>query len=137
MSFRICGWEVVSERMSRRYLRTSRCTGWPRAAKALSVGWENTERWDLREGRPEKPSPEAKACRSRTWSPIATAGRFSVCEFLEVMIPKGMLEREKWLSEGMETQDLRGAIMRVLNVMVKCRFLGRSLNEGRESVRSM
>ena len=123
LSFKISGCEVESENRSCRYLRTSRWTGWPRAAKAFSVGCEKTERCGSREGRSEKPSPLAKACRSRTCSPIATAGRFSVCEYLEVMIPKGMLEREKWLSEGMESQDLRGAMAKVLIMMMKCNFL--------------
>ena len=66
------------------------------------------------DGRAENPFSEAKALRSRTWSPIATAGLFSVCESFEVIIPKGMFEREKWLSEGNESQDLIGAIMKFL-----------------------
>jgi hypothetical protein len=55
------------------------------------------------DGRAENPFSEAKALRSRTWSPIATAGLFSACEYFEVIIPKGMFEREKWLSEGNES----------------------------------
>lgn len=30
------------------------------------------------------------------------------------MIPKGMLDREKWLSAGMESQDFKGAIVKFL-----------------------
>lgn len=57
------------------------------------------------EGRGSKPEPWENACRSRTWSPIAMAGRCFSLELREVMMPKGMLEREKWLSAGMESQD--------------------------------
>jgi hypothetical protein len=86
-------------------------TGWPRAANALRDGWEKMDRGSLREGRPLKPFDLEKALRSRTWSPIAMAGRFSDGLFLEVMIPKGMLEREKWLFWGIDSHDLRGAIL--------------------------
>jgi hypothetical protein len=68
----------------------------------------------LSEGKPENPFSDAKALRSRTWSPIAIAGLFSTWECLLVMIPKGMLAREKGLSAGIESQDLRGAIAKVL-----------------------
>ena len=32
-------------------------------------------------------------------------------------MPKGRLEREKWLSEGIDSQDLRGGIVSDLEVM--------------------
>jgi hypothetical protein len=39
------------------------------------------------------------------------AGRFSTWEFFEVMIPKGRLERENSLLEGIGSQEWRGAIV--------------------------
>ena len=75
------------------------------------MGWEKTLRWEEREGRWEKPLERVKALRSRTCSPMRIAGRFSTWEFFEVIIPKGRLERENSLSEGMDSQDLRVAIV--------------------------
>ena len=58
----------------------------------------------------EKPFAEENAWRSSTWSPIAMAGLFCVCELREVMIPNGILAREKSLSAETGTHDVRGAI---------------------------
>lgn len=110
LSLRMSGWEVASENTSCRYSLTCLWTGLPRAANAFRVGWERTERWSLKEGRAEKPFPAANAFRSRTWSPIATAGLFSFGEPLLVIIPNGILATEKWLSAGIDSQERRGAM---------------------------
>ena len=68
----------------------------------------------MSEGRPLKPLDLEKALRSRTWSPIAIAALFSEGLFLEGMMPKGMLEREKWLCWGIDSHDLRGAILQLV-----------------------
>ena len=46
----------------------------------------------------------AKADRSRTYWSIAIAGRWVGWEDVEIM-PNGMLASEKWLFEGMGSQD--------------------------------
>lgn len=62
------------------------------------------------------------------------------------MIPKGMLEREKSLLAGIGSQDLRGAMVAVVDVVVKRRIESRrlqfkvffgSFDRGRESVCSI
>jgi len=39
-------------------------------------------------------------------------------------MPKGMLEREKWLSAGIESQDLSGAIVKGLDGGMRCSLFG-------------
>lgn len=123
------------------YERTALWTGWPRAAKALRVGWEKIVRGSGREGRLLKPWPWVKALRSRTWSPIGIAGRFSEGLFLECMMPKGMLEREKWLSLGIDNHDSRGAILivrgRIVMLIWMCSLLGRDFGIDFEQCFSM
>ncbi len=89
--------------------RTRRCRGRPSAAKALRVGWE---RADVRSGVSGKrvvsgaEGEEARALRSRTWVPMATAGRGVGSEAVEMM-PKGMLASEKSLAGSMSgTQEV-------------------------------
>ena len=95
---------MSSARTFCRYLRTVPCVGRPSAAKALSVGWEKTERGTCADDISEKPLLEAKACRSRAYSPIAIAGRGEVSVAV-LMMPKGRLAREKWEPCGMGSQD--------------------------------
>lgn len=52
------------------------------------------------------------------------------------MIPKGILEREKWLSAGMLSQDFGGAIAKVLMLQERG-LLTRSLRSGFEMVLSI
>ena len=59
-------------------------------------------------GRKEKPLAEAKMERERAWVPIAIAG-WGVGVSGVLMMPKGMLAREKCESGGVGSQDL-GAI---------------------------
>ena len=55
------------------------------------------------------PFAAAKLCKSRQWWPIATAGRGTLLEEVE-MIPKGMLARENGVPEGIGSHDF-GAMM--------------------------
>ena len=55
--------------------------------------------------RAEKPEFWAKMERSRACSPMAMATCFSVGEAEDVMMPKGMLAREKCEPLGIETHD--------------------------------
>ena len=57
------------------------------------------------EGRVEKPEPWAKTARSSAYSPMAMATCFSDGKDGEVMMPKGMLAREKCEPLEMETHD--------------------------------
>lgn len=119
-------------------MRTERCTGRPRAANALRVGEEKTDRCSWMLGSSEKPLEVANALRSRTWSPTATAGRFSTWEFFDVIIPKGRLEREKWLSGGMGSQDLRGAIVSALVLLYDSpNLVDRQIVDGLENALSI
>lgn len=64
-------------------------------------------------GHSEKPECSAKTERSRAYSPIATP-TWGEDEAGVVIIPKGMLAREKWESAGISSQDL-DAIALTLN----------------------
>lgn len=56
-------------------------------------------------------------------------------------MPKGMLESEKSLSGGIDSHDLRGAILvvrgRMVVVISTCRFLGEGFGMGPENVLSI
>ena len=56
-------------------------------------------------GKAEKPEFWAKIERSRASSPMAMATCFSAGETGDVMMPNGMLAREKCEPLGIETQD--------------------------------
>ena len=56
-------------------------------------------------GRAEKPAFRAKIERSRACSPMAMATCFSLGEAGEVIMPKGILAREKCEPLGIETHD--------------------------------
>lgn len=76
----------------------------PSAAKLFRVGWENTERFGCINGSPEKPSCAEKTAKLRAWSPIAIAGA-GTFDSGEVMIPNGILAREKCDFGDMGSQD--------------------------------
>lgn len=86
--------------------------GRPSAAKELRVGEEKTVEWGWIVERSLKPLLAVKMSRSRVWSPMAMAGR-GVVPLAWVMMPKGMLAREKCEVAGMGNQDLSGMMFDV------------------------
>ena len=83
------------ESTSCKYPRTRRWVARPSEAKRFRVLSDTRTSDCVKSGSCEKPLAEvAKAWRSRTYSPIATAGRGVVFEGVEIM-PKGMLFMEK------------------------------------------
>lgn len=102
---------MSSAKISWIYVRIARCVGRPKAANALRVGSENTDACWCIDGREANPPWRANAFKSKTWSPIATPGRCSTWEFLEVIMPKGMLNKENGWSAGIGIQDLGGDIV--------------------------